>query len=299
MNFLELTRLTNEDFNMDDEMKEHEDDKEFYYVPPSNNSFPSLHATLPAHTFYCEDSHSVVETLQWMPTESSLRMDSSPDNSEISLPMPGLSNRDMLPLSFSQPEQRCATPRLSNREVFSSLHYGPPPRFDSQPKFPSLLYPSPPIFNGQPEQYFVTSGPSNREVVFPSLCYAPPQGLRTSLSSVQLLGRPIHLLLSTMCPLQYLTHPSILNITSHPTSLPYNHSLSLSYLPLFRNWSGPQHQFSRIYRKCRGAMRSVIEFGTHTTHALIFWEFVEFLSMKRPIQWRAAKGSLFQQVLLE
>lgn len=54
------------------------------------------HATLPAHTFYREDScsatiSSVVETSRWMPTESSLGMDSSPDNSEISPPTPGLS----------------------------------------------------------------------------------------------------------------------------------------------------------------------------------------------------------------
>ncbi|KAG2118342.1 hypothetical protein BD769DRAFT_1390681 [Suillus cothurnatus] len=174
MDFLELTRLANKDFDTDDEMEEHEDDKEFYYVPPPSNSFPSLHAMLPAHTFYHEDSHSAVETLQWMPTELSLRMDSSSDNSEISLPMPGLSSRDTLPLSLGQPEQCCVNPGPSNREVPPSLCYGPPPRFDSQPEFPSLLYPSPPIFDGQPEQHFVTPGPSNREVAFPSLCYAPP-----------------------------------------------------------------------------------------------------------------------------
>lgn len=54
------------------------------------------HATLPAHTFYHEDScsatiPSAVETSRWMSTESNLGMDSSPDNSEISPPTPGLS----------------------------------------------------------------------------------------------------------------------------------------------------------------------------------------------------------------
>lgn len=54
------------------------------------------HATLPAHTFYREDScsatiSSAVETSRWMPTESNLGMDSSPNNSEISPPTPGLS----------------------------------------------------------------------------------------------------------------------------------------------------------------------------------------------------------------
>lgn len=54
------------------------------------------HATLPTRTFYREDSYSAtfssaVETSLWMPTEASLGMDSSPVNSEISPPTPGLS----------------------------------------------------------------------------------------------------------------------------------------------------------------------------------------------------------------
>lgn len=53
------------------------------------------HATLPTHT-YREDSYSAtissaVETSRWMPTESSLGMDNSPNDSEISPPTPGLS----------------------------------------------------------------------------------------------------------------------------------------------------------------------------------------------------------------
>lgn len=54
------------------------------------------HATLPAQPFYREDScsatiSSAVETSRWMPSESNLGMDSSPNNSEISPPTPGLS----------------------------------------------------------------------------------------------------------------------------------------------------------------------------------------------------------------
>lgn len=55
------------------------------------------HATLPTHAFYREDSclatiSSATETSLWMPTvESSLGMDSSPINSEISPTTPGLS----------------------------------------------------------------------------------------------------------------------------------------------------------------------------------------------------------------
>lgn len=54
------------------------------------------HATLPAQTFYRENScsatiSSAVETSRWMPSESNLGMDSSPNNSEISPPTPGLS----------------------------------------------------------------------------------------------------------------------------------------------------------------------------------------------------------------
>ncbi|KAG2146041.1 uncharacterized protein EDB93DRAFT_1086768 [Suillus bovinus] len=54
------------------------------------------HATLPVHSFYREDSYpatisSAVETSRWMPTESSLAMDTSPNDTEISPPTPGLS----------------------------------------------------------------------------------------------------------------------------------------------------------------------------------------------------------------
>ncbi|KAG2086030.1 hypothetical protein BD769DRAFT_1681411 [Suillus cothurnatus] len=119
-------------------------------MSPPSNSFPSLCATLPAHTFYRKDSHSAVETLQWMPTESSLRMDA-------------------VQITLRSVYQCLGCPGSA-----PLLHYGPPPRFDSQPEFPSLLYPSPPIFDGQPEQCFVTPGLSNREVAFPSLHYTPP-----------------------------------------------------------------------------------------------------------------------------
>ncbi|KAG2148453.1 hypothetical protein BD769DRAFT_1412188 [Suillus cothurnatus] len=66
--------------------------------PPVARSRVGLrrHATLPAHALYREDScsatiSSAIETSRWMPTELSLGMDSSPDNSEISPPTPGLS----------------------------------------------------------------------------------------------------------------------------------------------------------------------------------------------------------------
>ncbi|KAG1851382.1 hypothetical protein F4604DRAFT_1686879 [Suillus subluteus] len=133
MEFPKLSRLTDEDLNTDDEMGKYEDDEESYQLSACH-SFSSLCATLPAHTFYCEDSRSAtissaIETLRSMPTESSLGMDSSP---------PGLFNRD------------CATPGPSNREAFISLRHPPPPRFE--PDYPQHYPPMP----GLP-------GPSNME----------------------------------------------------------------------------------------------------------------------------------------